>query len=147
MNHLLCIYGYAYILTILFDQNPKSMMSTPAAPRTMAPNQFFKCLSDETRMLSMMLIAQQGELCVCELMVALDDSQPKISRHLAQLRNCGLLSDRRDKQWVYYSLPADLPDWARSLLDTLCQQQAVLLEQPCKRLENMSDRPVRCAAC
>lgn len=113
----------------------------------MTPNQFFKCLSDETRMLSMMLIAQQGELCVCELMVALDDSQPKISRHLAQLRNCGLLGDRRDKQWVYYSLPSDLPEWVRVLLETLCQQQSALLDTPRKRLDAMADRPVRCAEC
>lgn len=113
----------------------------------MAPNQFFKCLSDETRMLSMMLIAQLGELCVCELMVALDDSQPKISRHLAQLRNCGLLSDRRERQWVYYSLAPDLPAWALALLDTLCQQQAALIDTPQQRLAEMADRPVRCAAC
>ncbi len=51
------------------------------------PPDVFKSLSDETRARATLLIASLGELCVCELMCALDDSQPKISRHLAQLRS------------------------------------------------------------
>ncbi|CAI8899428.1 hypothetical protein EMIT0194P_310037 [Pseudomonas serbica] len=50
------------------------------------PPEVFKSLADETRARATLLIAHQGELCVCELMCALDDSQPKISRHLAQQR-------------------------------------------------------------
>ncbi len=50
---------------------------------------FFKALADETRLRSLLLILQQGELCVCELTEALALSQPKISRHLAQLRTQG----------------------------------------------------------
>lgn len=65
----------------------------------------------------MTLIYQEDELCVCELMDALQESQPKISRHLAQLRNCGLLCDRRDGQWVYYSINPDLPNWALNILE------------------------------
>lgn len=52
----------------------------------------FKCLADETRVRATLLIVDQGELCVCELMCALADSQPKISRHLAQLRSSGCSS-------------------------------------------------------
>lgn len=47
------------------------------------PPEVFKSLADETRTRATLLIADQGELCVCELMCALDDSQPKISRHFA----------------------------------------------------------------
>lgn len=83
----------------------------------MEPVAFFKCLSDATRLSCMMLIFQEGELCVCELMDALEESQPKISRHLAHLRNSGLLCDRRAGQWVYYSINPDLPEWALNILE------------------------------
>ena len=48
-----------------------------------SPSTFFKCLSDETRLLATLLIYKEGELCVCELIEAMNESQPKISRHLA----------------------------------------------------------------
>jgi len=65
-----------------------------------------------------MLIQQEGELCVCELMEALQESQPKISRHLAQLRKFNLLSDRRQGQWVFYRINPSLPNWAADILNT-----------------------------
>ena len=46
----------------------------------------FKNLSDETRLGIVLLLREMGELCVCDLCTALDQSQPKISRHLAMLR-------------------------------------------------------------
>ncbi|MDX9688544.1 ArsR/SmtB family transcription factor, partial [Halopseudomonas formosensis] len=61
----------------------------------LTPTTVFKCLADETRIRLMLLITREEELCVCELTCALNESQPKVSRHLAQLRNCGLLEDRR----------------------------------------------------
>jgi DNA-binding transcriptional ArsR family regulator len=63
----------------------------------------FKALSDETR-LRVMKLLQERELCVCELMQVLSMSQPRISRHLSVLKNAGLVDDRRDGKWVYYSL-------------------------------------------
>ena len=80
------------------------------------PVQLFKCLSDETRLQLVMLMQAEGELCVCELVAAIEESQPKISRHLAQLRNCGLLKDTRRGQWVYYGIHPDLSDWANAVL-------------------------------
>ena len=47
---------------------------------------FFKCLSDETRLNIVTLIVENKELCVCDLTEKLQLSQPKISRHLALLR-------------------------------------------------------------
>ncbi|WP_185235177.1 metalloregulator ArsR/SmtB family transcription factor [Teredinibacter franksiae] len=82
----------------------------------MTPLSLFKCFADETRQLSTLLIARQGELCVCELMLLLDESQPKISRHLAQLRKCGVLADRRHEQWVFYRLHPQLPVWAQAIV-------------------------------
>ncbi|HCL3931889.1 metalloregulator ArsR/SmtB family transcription factor, partial [Pseudomonas aeruginosa] len=81
-----------------------------------SPAEVFKCLADETRVRATLLIVDQGELCVCELMCALADSQPKISRHLAQLRSAGLLLDRRQGQWVYYRLNPALPAWIHEVL-------------------------------
>nr|WP_314533630.1 metalloregulator ArsR/SmtB family transcription factor [uncultured Pseudomonas sp.] len=111
------------------------------------PLELFKSLADETRVRATLLIAQHGELCVCELMCALDDSQPKISRHLAQLRSNGLLLDRRQGQWVYYRLNPDLPGWVRDILQATATANADWLTDNTSRLQNMDGRPVREATC
>ncbi|MDX1677233.1 metalloregulator ArsR/SmtB family transcription factor, partial [Arsukibacterium sp.] len=80
------------------------------------PLLFYKALADDTRLKSLLLITEQQELCVCELMTALEQSQPKISRHLAQLRKANILQDRRSGQWVFYSLHPELPAWAHQVL-------------------------------
>ena len=71
-----------------------------------------KCLSDDTRLRLVAMIQARGECCVCHLVDALDTAQPKISRHLAQLRGCDLLRTRREGQWIHYRLSEDLPGWA-----------------------------------
>lgn len=111
------------------------------------PPEVFKSLADETRVRAILLISDQGELCVCELMCALDDSQPKISRHLAQLRGNGLLLDRRQGQWVYYRLNPDLPVWIREILQVTSKANAGWLKENAARLQSMDGRPVRDAAC
>ncbi|MDF3934592.1 metalloregulator ArsR/SmtB family transcription factor [Pseudomonas citronellolis] len=113
----------------------------------LTPTEVFKNLADETRARATLLIAQLGELCVCELMCALDDSQPKVSRHLAQLRGSGLLLDRRQGQWVYYRLNPQLPAWVHELLQVTLQANAEWLAQNVSRLRDMDDRPVRAATC
>ncbi len=113
----------------------------------LTPTTVFKCLADETRVRLMLLITRDGELCVCELTCALDESQPKISRHLAQLRSCGLLADRRQGQWVYYRLHPSLPGWVQSILTTALAANKHWLSPDSKRLEHMGNRPERVAAC
>lgn len=66
----------------------------------------FKALSDDTRLRVLKLLLP-GELCVCEIMWALNLSQSRASRNLGILRDAGLLKDRRQGQWVYYSLDGD----------------------------------------
>ncbi|ENU22389.1 hypothetical protein F993_02838 [Acinetobacter proteolyticus] len=83
---------------------------------------FFKCLSDDTRLNIVMLIAQHQELCVCDLTEKLQLSQPKISRHLALLRASGVLQDRRQGQWVYYRINPQLPAWGHEILSVLDTQ-------------------------
>lgn len=116
-------------------------------PTMITPTEVFKNLADETRARATLLIAKLGELCVCELMCALDDSQPKISRHLAQLRSSGLLLDRRQGQWVYYRLNPQLPAWVHEMLQVTLAANAQWLEENACRLQNMDDRPVRANAC
>lgn len=77
----------------------------------MLPLEFFKALSDDTRLNLLMLMYQLNELCVCELSSVLELSQPKISRHLAILRETGLISARRKGKWVYYQLSKELLPW------------------------------------
>jgi len=82
----------------------------------MQPEPFFKTLGDATRLRLLVLLSREGELCVCELTHALGEIQPKISRHLALLREAGVVLDRRQGQWVYYRLNSDLPAWAQSVI-------------------------------
>ena len=70
---------------------------------------FFESLSDETRRRILVLILKHEELCVCELFQALDVPQPKVSRHLAVLRDAGVLAQRREGTWVFYRLDPQLP--------------------------------------
>lgn len=113
----------------------------------MTPVTLFKSLCDETRTRAALLVVSEGELCVCELVHALNDSQPKISRHLAQLRACGLLLDRRQGLWIYYRLNPDLPGWVHEVLHTTLQANAEWLQENTARLRQMTGRPVRATCC
>lgn len=113
----------------------------------LSPVNFYKCLADETRLKTLILLQQEGELCVCELMEALDESQPKVSRHLAQLRKCGLLTDRRQGQWVFYSIADTLPFWAQNVLAVTMEANQSFLQENMARLCKMGDRPERASGC
>lgn len=64
---------------------------------------FFAALADQTRRRLLNLIGED-EVCVCYLVEVIDTNQPKISRHLAVLKNAGLVSVRRDWKWSHYRL-------------------------------------------
>lgn len=114
---------------------------------TLTPPVVFKCLADETRSRMTLLIAREGELCVCELTCALDLSQPKISRHLAQLREAGILMDRRQGQWVYYRLNPSLPEWVQVMLKSVVEANTEWLNPDALRLAEMGERPQSSVAC
>jgi len=65
-----------------------------------------RVLSEEKR-LRIIHLLKDGEVCVCDLMERMDISQSLLSHHLGVLRKVGLVRDRRDGQWVYYSLNVD----------------------------------------
>src|SRR4030066_1384619 len=83
--------------------------------------QFFKALSEEMRLRIMMLLTQ-GELCVCDLMVVLDEPQSKVSRHLAYLKYSGLTNSKRAGVWMHYRLKEPVNEAHRVQLEFLKKQ-------------------------
>lgn len=80
---------------------------------------FFIALADRTRRRLLNLMREQ-EICVADFTEILDVSQPKISRHLAYLRNAGIVSARRDGKWIYYRIAEPEDMYAAQILqDTL----------------------------
>ncbi|WP_353613759.1 metalloregulator ArsR/SmtB family transcription factor [Mangrovibacter phragmitis] len=90
----------------------------------LTPLALFKNLSDETRLNIILLLREMGEVCVCNLCNLLNQSQPKISRHLGMLRESGLLLGRKQGKWVHYRLSPQIPTWAAQVIE-----QAWLSEQ------------------
>ncbi len=104
---------------------------------------FFRMLADSTRLRCLMLMQAEGELCVCELTHALNLSQPKISRHLAHLRETGVLVARRNGTWMNYQINPDMQTWALEILQTTLKgvrkTEPFISDQ--KMLETMANRP------
>ncbi len=106
----------------------------------------FDAVADATRRRILALLVKQGELCVCELTAALDDIQPKVSRHLGVLKDAGVVLARREGTWMFYRLEPKLPAWAGGLLATLPEGAVAEFKADLKRLKLMTGRPERCAA-
>lgn len=75
---------------------------------------------------------------MCDLQDALDLSQPKVSRHLADLRKNKLVADERRGKWVYYRLHPEMPSWAKNVLEQTAAQNPDFLKSAISRL------PVTC---
>lgn len=116
---------------------------------TIKPTDFFQALADSTRLRSLLLLQCEGELCVCELTHALAISQPKISRHLARLRETEVVLDRRMGQWIYYRINPDLPGWCHETLQASSKELQAHADHASDllRLKDMPNRPgARCCA-
>lgn len=87
--------------------------------------QFFKALSDETRLRIMMLLTQ-SELCVCDLMFVLNEPQSKVSRHLAYLKHSGLTNSKRAGVWMHYWLKEPDDQVYRDQIDFLRERLSPL---------------------
>jgi len=92
-----------------------------------------------------MLIQAESEVCVCELIFTLNESQPKISRHLALMRQAGIVESRREGTWVYYRMNPQLPIWAKEVIRHMFDQLAGLSPyiDDKKQLMQMNNRPDR----
>ncbi len=103
----------------------------------------FKALSEETR-LRILKLLQNGELCVCDIVAALDMVQPKISFHLATLKEAGFIRDRKQGRWTHYRLD-DSNFFRRSLLLSVFERiPNESMSEDRRRLEEfMQGKPVR----
>jgi ArsR family transcriptional regulator len=117
----------------------------------------FKALSEETRIRILKLL-EQGELCVCDLVAALDMVQPKVSFHLNVLKRAGFIKDRKEGRWIHYRLDdADL--FRRFLILSVLERiepEAVatdkgrlkkFLQEKTTGIEAVASRPGKCADC
>ena len=82
-------------------------MATRTRVDTGRSAQLFHALSDETRP-SILERLRLGERCVCDLTDALDAAQSRLSFHLKVLKDAGLVTDRREGRWMYYTLNQDV---------------------------------------
>jgi len=81
--------------------------------------QIFKALGDETRLRILALLIDGDELCVCDIMAALNLPQSTVSRHLSSLRNVGLVEDRRQGVWMNYRINQDEIEHASAIFELL----------------------------
>src|SRR5947207_8423196 len=95
-------------------------MATSAATSTNIDRtaRLFHALSDQTR-LSILQRLRLGERCVCDLTDALDAAQSRLSFHLKVLKEAGLVSDRREGRWMYYTLNPDALAEVAELVETM----------------------------
>jgi ArsR family transcriptional regulator len=81
----------------------------------------FHALSDETR-LRILERLRAGERCVCELTDALDAAQSRLSFHLKVLKDAGVVTDRREGRWMYYTVDRESLAEMAELLETLASE-------------------------
>jgi len=82
----------------------------------------FHALSDETR-LAVLEMLRDGERCVCDLQEALGAAQSRLSFHLKVLKEAGLVTDRREGRWSYYTLTADALGEAHDVVRALATER------------------------
>lgn len=117
-------------------------MSKNAAER----ETFFMALADRTR-LRLLNLMREGEVCVCYFTEALQEAQPKISRHLAYLRQAKLVETTRAGKWIYYRIAVPESDSAKRVLaevakwlasdEQMQQDRARLIQISCCELNEM----------
>ncbi len=108
---------------------------------------FFKILADKTRLHILMLLQDKHELCVCELTYALDLIQPKISRHIALLKEFGLIEGRKEGKWVYYQIAQSSPQWQLKILKDVNKSGAQEWRGAIARLHKLSETNQQSALC
>jgi len=101
---------------------------------------FYMALADKTR-LRLLNLMRDEEVCVCFFTEVLGDSQPKISRHLAYLRNGGIVKARRDGKWMHYSIVVPDDEGGKRVLNEALDW---LDDQPELRAEREKYKKVCC---
>ena len=110
------------------------------------PATLLAALADATRLRIISLLTCRGEMCVCELVAALDTPQPKVSKHLAILRGSHVISPRRAGQWIHYRINPELPTWATQAIAHLvdgCTTRPPFTEDDARLTDNRSGAACR----
>jgi ArsR family transcriptional regulator len=117
-------------------KRPLVALAAIAAKPRITTGLLFELLADATRRRLLVLLLDEREICVCRLVDALQHPQPKISRHLAALRDAGVLVSRRQRTWIMYRLNSELPGWAVRVVAMLSEGARGEPEyaEDCKRL-------------
>ncbi len=98
--------------------------------------EIFKALSDKTRLRIFCLLCRfPQEMCVCEIVDALQESQYKVSRHLKILKYARLVLETKKGKWVYYDLAKTEDQFIRTLISALVNLQDDLFTDDADRLE------------
>lgn len=96
----------------------------------------FKALSDKTRLRIMIaLLAARRELCICEIMDTLKLAQYNVSRHVKELKNAGLIQERKEGRFVFYGLIPPAHGFHKNLLNTLKNIENTVINDDIVRLE------------
>ncbi len=86
------------------------------------PATVFAALSNEVRLRCLYLLSRHNEVCVCDLVDALEIGQPTVSKALGVLKKAGLVKDRRERNWSYYRIHSNLPQWLVSVLEASIEE-------------------------
>ncbi|PSU34416.1 metalloregulator ArsR/SmtB family transcription factor [Photobacterium lutimaris] len=116
------------------------MLNGEEQDSVIGPVELFKILSDPLRLRILMLIEDEQALTVGDLVDVLDVSQPKVSRHLALLRDGGVLETQREGQWIFYHLARQLPTWIRHILSTVRNGNPGMINGEKIKLSQRSER-------
>ena len=110
--------------------------------------QIYECLCDATR-LRLLHVLAQGPLCVCHFQEILREPQVKISKHLAYLRERGLVQCERQGNWVIYELPAKPSRELRANLACLqdCAQENPVFQRDLARLRKLASKFAQTSPC
>ena len=113
-----------------------------AQRKPVAPEKMLSALADKTRLRLLNLMAER-EICVCYFTSILNESQPKISRHLAYLRRAGLVTARREGKWMHYRIDVASTAATRPVLDAVLRwlQADTQMQAERKRLEQACCTP------
>jgi ArsR family transcriptional regulator len=101
--------------------------------------QIYRCLCDRTRLRILHLLTK-SPLCVCHFQDIFGEPQVKISKHLAYLRSRGMVTTKREQNWVIYSLPEQQEDELERNLKCLqdCVQTDALFRRDIERLSKLA---------
>ncbi|WP_019613379.1 metalloregulator ArsR/SmtB family transcription factor [Psychromonas ossibalaenae] len=116
------------------------MLNGQEAADPFGPVELFKIMSDPLRLKVLMLIEDEQSLSVGDLVNVLEVSQPKVSRHLALLRDGGILQVKKQGLWVFYSLSEHLPAWIRHTLATVRNGNPGIINREKIKLHQIADR-------